>query len=59
MEIPAETGTKRRYDFGGEMLEVTGSGQLVPVTKKHKDEVALLSDQQASLTSLVSQSFLH
>ncbi|XP_012558462.1 U5 small nuclear ribonucleoprotein 40 kDa protein isoform X1 [Hydra vulgaris] len=58
MELPVEAGTKRRYDFGGnDIMEVTGFGQLVPVTKKQKDEVALLNEQ-ANLTTLPRSSNL-
>lgn len=46
------SGTKRRYDFGGDILEATGGGQLVPV-KKQKNEIEVLNEQQKSLAAVV------
>ena len=45
-------GGKRRYDFGGEVIDAPGGGQLV-IAKKSKNEVELYNDQQKSLLSVV------
>ncbi|XP_057309670.1 U5 small nuclear ribonucleoprotein 40 kDa protein-like [Hydractinia symbiolongicarpus] len=51
------SGTKRRYDFGGDILEATGGGQLVPV-KKQKNEIEVLNEQQKSLAAVSRSSSL-
>lgn len=51
-QFTVSTNNKRRYDFGSDVMEAIGSGQLVPVAKKSKeDQISLLNDQQQQLTA--------
>ena len=52
-----QIGGKRRYDFGGEIIDAPGAGQLV-VAKKSKNEVEIFNDQQKSLLSVVCMSLM-
>ncbi|XP_066910981.1 U5 small nuclear ribonucleoprotein 40 kDa protein-like [Clytia hemisphaerica] len=52
-----QLGGKRRYDFGGEIVDGPGNGQLV-AAKKSRNEVELYNDQQKSLLSVPRSSGL-
>ena len=57
--MATEFGTKRRYDFGGEILEAIGGGQLVPSKRQKNEIVEVLNQQQQSLVSVVSYHVSH
>jgi len=50
-------GVKRRYDFGGDILQSAGAGQLVEV-KRQKNEVQVLNEQQQALLQVTRSSGL-
>lgn len=48
----ADIGAKRSYDYGGEIVDAPGSGQLV-AAKRQKNEIEIYNEQQQSLLSVV------